>query len=203
MIFRDGFTLQLKLNGWSKIRAPVTAKFKHVTVIVTCTLLCCDDVTYVPAAVKFPKSWLGTLPLRQKIHHFFFSHTWGTRFKYLPEGCPYMLMYSALHIMQWFSHILDVFNPKIRFKFLDFNIFMNQNKRPIHKTWSDRLTYATSRVYHRRQTDLLLCTILLLPPLSSSSKHGRWRSNLLLYSISMVIYYLFKSDISWVHGVFL
>ena len=63
-------------------------------------------------AVKFPKSWLGTLPLRQKIHHFFFSHTWGTRFKYLPEGCPYMLMYSALHIMQWFSHILDVFTRK-------------------------------------------------------------------------------------------
>ena len=56
--------------------------------------------------VKFPKSWLGTLSLRQKIHHFFFSHTWDTRFKYLPEGCPYMLMYSALHIMQWFSHIL-------------------------------------------------------------------------------------------------
>ena len=40
-------------------------------------------------------------------------------------------------------------------------------------------------VYHRRQTDLLLCTILLLPPLKSPSKHGRWRSSLLLYSISM------------------
>ena len=36
------------------------------------------------------------------------------------------------------------------------------------------------------QTDLLLCTILLLPPLKSPSKHGRWRSSLLLYSISMV-----------------
>ena len=58
-------------------------------------------------AVKFPKSWLETLPLRQKIHRFFFSHTWGSRFKYLPEGCPYMLMYSALHIMQWFSQLLD------------------------------------------------------------------------------------------------
>ena len=68
-------------------------------------------------AVKFLKSWLETLPLRQKIHHFLFSHTWGTRFKYLPEGCPYMLMYSALHIMQWFSHILDVFTAKIRRNF--------------------------------------------------------------------------------------
>ena len=53
-------------------------------------------------------------------------------------GMPYMLMYSALHIMQWFSHILDVFTPKIRQKFFDFNIFMNQNKRRLHKTWSDR-----------------------------------------------------------------
>ena len=32
--------------------------------------------------------------------------------------------------------------------------------------------------YHRRQTDLLLCTILLLLPLSSSSKYGRRRSRL-------------------------
>ena len=32
---------------------------------------------------------------------------------------PYLLMYSALHIMQWFSHILDVFTLKIRWKFLD------------------------------------------------------------------------------------
>ena len=100
----------------------------------------CDDVTYVPAvpALKFQKSWLRTLGYRQKIHHFFFSHTWATRFKYLPEGCPYMLMYSALHIMQWFSGCLDVFTPKIRRKFFDFNIFMNQNKRRLHKTWNDR-----------------------------------------------------------------
>ena len=40
--------------------------------------------------------------------------------------------------MQWFSHILNVFTPKIRRKFFDFNIFMNQNKRRLHKTWSDR-----------------------------------------------------------------
>ena len=52
--------------------------------------------------------------------------------KYLPEGCPYMLMYSALHKMQWFSQILDVLTPKIRRKFVDFNIFMNQNKRRLH-----------------------------------------------------------------------
>ena len=50
------------------------------------------------------------------------------------------LMYSALHIMQWFFHILDVFTPKIRQKVFDFNIFVNQNKCRLHKTWSDRLT---------------------------------------------------------------
>ena len=58
-IFRDGFTLLLELNGWIKIRYPVTAKFKHVTVIVTCTLLCCDDVTYVPALWDFQKADLA------------------------------------------------------------------------------------------------------------------------------------------------
>ena len=31
-------------------------------------------------------------------------------------------MYSALHIMQWFSHSLDVFTPKIKRKFFDFYI---------------------------------------------------------------------------------
>ena len=73
-------------------------------------------------AVKFPKSWLRTLGYRPKIHHFFFSHKWDTRFKYLSKLSPYILMYSALHIMQWFSHSLDVFTPKIKRKFFDFYI---------------------------------------------------------------------------------
>ena len=60
--------------------------------------------------------------LMAKCTPLFLSHMWGAHFKYLPEGCPYMFMYSALHIMQWFSHILDVFTPKIRQKFFDFNI---------------------------------------------------------------------------------
>ena len=122
---------------------PCSLKFKHVTVIVTCTNLygtmlwwrhVCAD------AVKFPKTWVEPYPYGKKHTTFSFpiQCTWGTRFKYLPEGCPYMLMYSALHIMQWFSHILDVFTPKIRRKVFDFNIFMNQNKRRLHKTWSDR-----------------------------------------------------------------
>ena len=28
-IYRDGFPLRIDLNGWNKIRDPVTAKFKH------------------------------------------------------------------------------------------------------------------------------------------------------------------------------
>ena len=120
-IFRDGFTLRHELTAGSENRDPVPAKFKHVTNIVTCTWLCCDYVTYVPA-LKFPKSWLRTLGHRQKLHHFFFSHKWGTRFKYLSKLCPYILMYSALHIMRWFSQLLDVFTTKIKRKFFDFYI---------------------------------------------------------------------------------
>ena len=77
---------------------------------------------------EISKSRLWTLPCRQK--HLFFSDIWCARLKYLPEGCPCMLfMYSALHvIMQWFSHILDVFTLKIRQNFFDLYIFMNPNK---------------------------------------------------------------------------
>ena len=32
-IFRDGFPLRVDLNGWSKIRDPVTAKFKHARLL--------------------------------------------------------------------------------------------------------------------------------------------------------------------------
>ena len=32
-IFRNGFPLRVDLNGWSKIRNPVTAKFKHVRLL--------------------------------------------------------------------------------------------------------------------------------------------------------------------------
>ena len=106
---------------------------------------------------EISKSWLGTLPLRQKIHHFFFSHTWGTRFKYLPKLCPYILVYSAFHIMQWFSHILDVFTPKIRG---NFSIFTFYESRQISLTqdlnWSLGRSIALQL---QRQTDLLLRTI--------------------------------------------
>ena len=123
--------------------------------------------------VKFPRSWLWTLPCRQKIYHFFFlSHAWGARLKYLPNGCPHMLMYSVLHIIAvlW---LFGCFYPKIRRKFFDFYIFMNQSKCRLHKTWSDRwikvvhynLSFSTASNHRDKnryldgQTDLLLCTI--------------------------------------------
>ena len=137
-IFRDGFPLRHELTAGSKIRDPVPAKFKHVTNIVTCMLLCCDYVTYVPA-LKFPQSWLRTLGYRQKIHHFFFSHKWGTRFKYLSKLCPYILMYSALHILN--AVVLSAFrcdHPENQTKIFRFLHFMNRNKCRLHKTWGDR-----------------------------------------------------------------
>ena len=98
-------------------------------------------------------------------------------------------MYSALHIMQWFSHILDVFTQKIRRKFsILFFLWIKINVAYTRLEVIVRTTYCTtSKVYHRPQTDLLLCTILLLHPVSSSSKHGRRRSSLLLYFISLDI----------------
>ena len=90
-------------------------------------------ITYVPA-LKFQKSLIYIVLCRPKIHHFFFYQTWGPRFRYLPMGCTYMLMYSASHIMQWFFKTVDVFTPKIRRKFFDFDISMNQNKHRLHKT---------------------------------------------------------------------
>ena len=117
--FAEGITLRHELIGLSKIRNPVLTKFKHFTNIETCTfILCCDWITYMPALWNFQKSWLWTLPCRQKINHFLFSQTWSARLKYMYEGCPYMLMYSALHIMQCFSQILDAFTPKISRNFL-------------------------------------------------------------------------------------
>ena len=181
-IFCDGFTLRHELTAGSEIRDPVLAKFKYVTNIVTCTLLCCDYVTYVPA-LKFPKSWLRTLGYRQKIHHFFFSHKWGTHFRYLSKLCPYILMYSALHIMQWFSQLLPVFTPKIKWKFFDFYIlWIKANVAYTRLEMIARTKYCTTTTASNWFVTLYY---KLLPAVRSSSKHGRRWSSLLLYSISM------------------
>ena len=133
---------------------------------------------------NFPKSWLRTLGYRQKIHHFFFSHKWGTRFKYLSKLCPYILMYSALHIMQWFSQVLDVFTTKIKRPFFDFYIlWIKTNVAYTRLEMIARTKYCTTTTASNWFVTLY-CK--LLPAVRSSSKHGRWRSSLLLYSISMV-----------------
>ena len=134
-------------------------------------------------AVKFPKTWRGTLGYRPKIHHFFFSRKWDTRFKYLSKLCPYILMYSALHIMQWFSHSLDVFTPKIKRKFFDFYIlWIKTNVAYTRLEMIARTKYCTTTTASNWFVTLYY---KLLPAVRSPSKHGRWRSSLLLYSISM------------------
>ena len=132
---------------------------------------------------NFPKSWLRTLGYRQKIHHFFFSHKWGIRFKYLSKLCPYILMYSALHIMQWFAQLLDVFTPKIKRNFFDFYIlWIKTNVAYTRLEMIARTKYCTTTTASNWFVTLYY---KLLPAMRSPSKHGRWRSSLLLYSISM------------------
>ena len=132
---------------------------------------------------EISKSWLWTLGCQQKIHHFFFSHTWGTRFKYLPKLCLYMLMYPALHIMQRFSHILDVFTPKIRRKYFAFYIlWIKTNVAYTRLELIARTKYCTTTTASNR---LVTLYYNLLPTVRSSSQHDRRRSSLFLYSISM------------------
>ena len=146
-------------------------------------------------ALKFPKSWLRTLGYRPKIHHFFFSHKWDTRFKYLSKLCPYILMYSALHIMQWFSHSLDVFTPKIKRKFFDFYIlWIKTNVAYTRLEMIARTKHCTTTTASNWFVTLYY---KLLPAVRSPSKHGRWRSSLLLYSISMV----YTSFLGCIHPV--
>ena len=130
--------------------------------------------------------------LSAKIHHFFFSHKWDTRFKYLSKLCPYILMYSALHIMQWFSHSLDVFTPKIKRKFFDFYIlWIKTNVAYTRLEMIARTKYCTTTTASNWFVTLYY---KLLPAVRSPSKHGRWRSSLLLYSISMLITWLQVSE---------
>ena len=68
--------------------------------------------------------------------NFFFSQTGGTGLKYLPNGCPYMFMYSALHIMKWFSVSLDVIDLKTQTKMFWFNMYVSKQN----------VTYTRSKV---------------------------------------------------------
>ena len=102
-IFRDGFTLRLKLNGWSKICDPVMAKFKHVTIIVTITLLCCDDVTYVPALWNFQKADLEPYPYSLK--YTTFSYDMGHSLQIFAWGMPLHVFNFTRNYIQ---HCMDL-----------------------------------------------------------------------------------------------
>ena len=120
----------------------------------------------------------------------FHSPTWthsqmGHSLQILCKLCPYILMYSALHIMQWFSHILDVFTPKIKRKFFDFYIlWIKTNVAYTRLELIARTKYCTTTTASNWFVTLYY---KLLPAVRSSSKHGRRRSSLLLYSISMIV----------------
>ena len=83
--------------------------------------------------------------------------------------CPYILMYSALHIMQWFSQILDVFTPKIdvftkKIKQIFFSIFTFYESKQMSLAQDLRWSLEQSIALQlQRQTDLLLCTINCFP----------------------------------------
>ena len=102
-IFCDGFTLWLELNGWSKID-PVTAKFKHVTVIVTCMLLCCDDVTYVPALWNFQKADLEPYPYGKKYTTFSFPIHGTLASNICLRDAPHAHVFSFTHNAVVLSH---------------------------------------------------------------------------------------------------
>ena len=121
--------------------------------------------------VKFLKSWLRTLGCRQKIHYFFFSYPWGTRFKYLLMLCPYILIYSALHIMQWFSQILHICSPrKSDENFVDFYIlWIKTNDAYTRLEVIARTKYCTTTTASNWFVTLYY---KLLPAVSSPSKHA-------------------------------
>ena len=105
VIFRDGFTLRLKLNGGSKICDPVTAKFKHVMNIVTCTLLCCDYVTYVLALWNFQKADSEPYSYGKKYTTFSFPIHGALASNICLRDAPTCSCIQFLHIMHWFSYI--------------------------------------------------------------------------------------------------
>ena len=179
-IFHDGFTLRHELTAGSEICDPVPAKFKHVTNIVTCT---CTMLwlRHVRASTEISKKLTSNPRLSAKnTPTFSFPTKWGTHFKYLSKLCPYILMYSALHIMQWFSQLLDVFTPKIKRKFFDFYIlWIKTNVAYTRLEMIARMKYCTTTTASNWFVTLY-CK--LLPAARSSSKHGRrWSS--LLYTL--------------------
>ena len=113
--------------------------------------------------VKFLKSWLWTLRCWQIIHHFFFSYTWGTRFKYIfAKVMPlHTHLFSFTHNAVVLSHFRCVHseNQTKIFWFFTFykskQISLTQDLR-----WSLEQSIALQL---QRQTDLLLCTVNCFP----------------------------------------
>ena len=109
-------------------------------------------------------------------------------------------MYSALHIMQWFSQLLDVFTPKIKRKFFDFYILWI--KTNVAYTRLEMIARTKCCTTTTASNWFVTLYYKLLPAVRSSSKHCRWWSSLLLYSISMYETHLASQEESGCVGVF-
>ena len=79
-------------------------------------------------AVKFSKSWLETLPFTAKNTPLFLFPYIGDSLQIFARGMLlHAHVFSFTHNAVVLSHFRCI-HPKIRRKFFDFNIFMNQNK---------------------------------------------------------------------------
>ena len=106
-----------------------------------------------------------------------------------------MLMYSASHIMQWFSGCLDVFTPKIRqfFFFFNFQIAYTRLKWSQHSVllWfssaycNDWLQFSILWTLIPNKAEFVQVQVIPVLQWAIPQKHGDQQSSLLLYSISM------------------
>ena len=113
--------------------------------------------------VKFPESYFWTVPTKNK--PLFILPGMGLLLKIFALGIPlHANVFSFMHNAVVLSQFRCV-HPKIRWKFVDSNIFMNQNKCPLHKTWSDLWNNVVHCKYRlvERQIDLLLYTVNCCP----------------------------------------
>ena len=136
---------------------------------------------HIRTGTEISKKLTSNPRLSAKNTPLFLSNKWSTRYKYLSKLYPYILMYSALHIMQWFSHIFDVFTPKIKWKFFDFYIlWIKTDVAYTRLELIARTKYCT--ITTASNWFVTLC-YKLLPAVRSSSKHGRRWSSLVYYTL--------------------
>ena len=144
-----------------KIRDPVPAKFKHVTKIVTCTLLCVMWSRTCQALWNFQKADFKP----------YYAGKNTLLFVFPDMGCS--LKIFALRIPLHANVFSFTYNAVI---LLQFRCVHPENQTQFFRFW-----------YFHESKQMLLTQDLkwLLPPVTTASKHGCQQSSLLLYSISV------------------